>query len=319
MEQADVLAFLQPGQEVSGAMIAQQLGVTRAAVAKAVSQLRLEGYEIEASPRRGYCLRAMPDRLSTGGIRALLAEHPWQARVRALQTVDSTNLQLKREAADGAPEGTVLVAEQQTAGRGRMGRSFVSASGVGIYMSVLLRPDCTPDRLMTLTAQAAVAVRQAIAAVCGTAPDIKWVNDLLIGGKKICGILTELSVEAESGRVGYAVVGVGVNCNQPSEAFPPELRSIAGSIYSQTGVRVDRSRLAAEMIRRLSRLPELPWREEYREACVTLGKDVEILRPGNPACAAYALEIGESAELIVRLPDGTRTAVNSGEVSVRTD
>ena len=318
MDQAEVLAFLQPGTEVSGADIADRLGVTRAAVAKAVTQLRQAGYEIEASTRRGYCLRSMPDHLTTGAIRALLKDHPWQQSVRAFDVVDSTNLQLKRAAADGAPAGTVYVAEQQTAGRGRMGRSFVSDSGVGIYLSVLLRPDCTPDRLMTLTAQTAVAIRRAIFQACGAKADIKWVNDLLLGGKKICGILTELSVEAESGRVAYAVVGIGVNCNQPLEAFPPELQSIAGSIYSQTGKKVDRVQLAAEMIRQLSQLPNLDWQPEYRAACLTLNREVEILRNGQ-SIPAHALDVGDQAELRVCYRDGSCGSVNSGEVSVRLD
>ena len=250
------------------------------------------------------------------GIRDLLAGHPWKDKVRVFPVLDSTNLQLKREAAAGASEGSVCIAEEQTAGRGRLGRSFLSQREAGVYLSALLRPDCSQRTLMTLTAQAAVAVRRAICAVCGVAPDIKWVNDLLLGGRKICGILTELGTDAESGRISYAVVGAGVNCNQLISAFPPELQGVAGSIFSQTGVRIERDRLAAEMIRQLSALPGLDWRPEYRAACVTLGKEVLLLQAGAQI-PATALDVGEEAELLVRYADGSPGSVLSGEASLR--
>ena len=249
-------------------------------------------------------------------VQSLLAEHPWKNEIRVFPTLDSTNLELKQEAADGAPEGRVCIAEEQTAGRGRLGRSFLSCPGVGVYLSVLLRPRCKPEKLMTLTAQAAVAVRRAILSACGVAPDIKWVNDLLLGGKKICGILTELSVEADIGRVAYAIVGVGVNCSQALSDFPPELQGIAGSIFSQTGTVVDRSRLSAEIIRELSALPQLDWRDEYRKACVTLGKEVLLLQ-NDAHIPATALDVGTHAELLIRYADGSTGSVQSGEVSLR--
>jgi BirA family biotin operon repressor/biotin-[acetyl-CoA-carboxylase] ligase len=208
------------------------------------------------------------------------------------------------------------VADCQTGGRGRLGRSFDSAPGAGVYLSVLLRPACPPAALMTLTAQAAVAARRAIRAVTGAETGIKWVNDLVLKGKKLCGILTELSLEAESGLVSYAVVGVGINCNRPAGAFPPELRETAGSILSETGKRVDRNALAAALIRELSALPGLDWRAEYRAACVNLGKDVQILAPGQPPRVGVALDVGPEAELIVQTESGIE-AVRSGEVSVR--
>lgn len=312
----EILAFLDDQSYISGAWIASRLGVSRAAIAKAVKALRMDGYAIDAIPNRGYRLKQMPDLLHASAIQALLDAHPWRERIRVYAMLDSTNLELKREAVSGAPAGSVAIAEQQTAGRGRLGRSFLSRPGVGIYLSLLLRPQCAPSELLTLTAQAAVAVRRAIHTVCGVDADIKWVNDLLIGRKKICGILTELSVEAESGRVSYAVVGVGVNCNQAAEDFPPELQEIAGSIYSQTGVRVDRNRLAAEMIRQLSLLPQMDWRAEYRKACVTVGQEIVLLR-GDTRQEATALDVGTQAELLVRYPDGTEGSVNSGEISVR--
>lgn len=318
MTKADILSLLRTGGYHSGEEMGRRFRVSRAAVFKAIAGLKREGYVIASAQNRGYRLEAEPDLLTAQRVTEHLAGHPWQALVQVLPVVDSTNNRLKTLAAEGAPEGTVIVADCQTGGRGRMGRSFDSAAGTGIYLSLLLRPACPPAELMTLTAQAAVAVRRAIGKVCGVHPQVKWVNDLFLEGRKICGILTELSLEAESGMVSYAVVGIGVNCNRPAEDFPEALRPIAGSILSQTGVPVDRSRLTAEMIRQLYALPRLDWRQEYTEACLTLGQPVEILAPGREPRQALALEVGEQAELIVRNEAGELETVNTGEVSVRT-
>ena len=248
-------------------------------------------------------------------ILAALGDHPWRGLLRFLPVVDSTNNYLKALAEEGAPHGTVAAADCQTGGRGRMGRSFDSAAGAGVYLSVLLRPACPPEALMTLTAQAAVASARAVEAVCGETVGIKWVNDLVLSGRKVCGILTELSVDAQSGLVRSAVVGVGVNCSRREEDFPPALRGTAGSLLSQTGRRPDRNLLAAALIRELSRLPELDWREDYRARCLNLGKPVQVLRPGQEPIPALALDVGPQAELLVRLADGRQLAVNAGEVS----
>ena len=317
MDKQELLALLRRETYVSGAELGQRLGVSRAAISKAVAGLKKEGYEIDSVPNRGHRLAAEPDRLDLKAIRSALGDHPWAGTVALLQTVDSTNNYLKTLGASGAPQGTVAIAEAQTGGRGRLGRRFDSAPGAGVYLSVLLRPACPPQAMMTLTAQAAVAVRRAIAAVCGVQPEIKWVNDLYLNGKKICGILTELTLEAETGLVNYAVVGIGINCNRPAGDFPEALRPIAGSILSQTGRPVDRSCLAAEMIRALFELPDLDWHGEYAAACMNLGRPVSILAPGRPPEEALALSIGPQAELIVRTAAGETRSVNSGEVSIR--
>lgn len=257
------------------------------------------------------------ENFSKDRILAALGDHPWRGLLRFLPVVDSTNNYLKALAEEGAPHGTVAAADCQTGGRGRMGRSFDSAAGAGVYLSVLLRPACPPEALMTLTAQAAVASARAVEAVCGETVGIKWVNDLVLSGRKVCGILTELSVDAQSGLVRSAVVGVGVNCSRREEDFPPALRGTAGSLLSQTGRRPDRNLLAAALIRELSRLPELDWREDYRARCLNLGKPVQVLRPGQEPIPALALDVGPQAELLVRLADGRQLAVNAGEVSVR--
>lgn len=316
LDKQALLALLRRDGYVSGAELGQRLGVTRAAISKAVTALKRDGYNIESIPNRGHRLVAEPDLLTRVGIVEALGAHPWAGTVEVLPTVDSTNNYLKNCGASGAQHGTVAVADCQTGGRGRMGRSFISPSGSGVFLSVLLRPACPPQALMTLTAQAAVATRRAICAVTGVETGIKWVNDLVLNGKKLCGILTELSIEAESGLVAYAVVGVGVNCNLDAAGYPPELRETVGSLFSETGKRVDRNALAAAMIRELSALPSLDWREEYRAACVNLGKDVQILAPGQSPRLGKALDVGPEAELIVQTENGIE-AVQSGEVSVR--
>lgn len=316
MDKQKLIELLRAGSYVSGAELGKRLGVTRAAVSKAIAALKREGWAIESVPNRGHRLSAAPDRLDRAAILAALGEHPWAGTLELLDAVDSTNNYLKTRGAGGAPHGTAALADCQTGGRGRLGRSFDSAPGAGIYLSVLLRPACPPRALLTLTAQAAVAARRAIRETTGAEAGIKWVNDLVLGERKLCGILTELSIEAESGLVSYAVVGVGVNCNRPADSFPPELRQTAGSILTQTGKRVDRNALAAALIRALSALPSLDWREEYRAACVNLGKEVQILAPGKEPRTGVALDVGPEAELIVQTSEGIEH-IRSGEVSVR--
>ncbi len=314
MDKFALLAALEDGQYHSGSDLGRRLGVTRAAVFHTISQLRQQGYEIDSLPSRGYRLVHGPDRLQQDRILHLLGNHPWAPLVQVLDTVDSTNNLLKRLAQEGAPQGTVAIADCQTGGRGRMGRQFDSPPGSSIYLSALLRPGCPPDRLMSLTAQAAVAVARAVRTACGAEPEIKWVNDLVLGGRKICGILTEMTLEAESALVNYAVIGVGVNCNRTE--FPPELASIAGSLLTQTGRPVDRCALAAAMVEELSRLPGADWLEDYRRRCLNLGKRVQILDP-DKVRTATAVDVGPQGELVVQLPDGRVRSIRSGEVSVR--
>lgn len=314
MSRSEVLALLRQDEYISGEEISRQLGVSRAAVWKAVRALRAEGCRIDSVPNRGYCLRPA-GRLNA----ALLQAAPWSVVV--LEKVDSTNNVAKQLGAQGAPHGTVVVTERQTGGRGRLGRSFVSPPG-GVYLSVLLRPELPLERLMHLTALAAVATRRAIDDCCGLAPDIKWMNDLLWQDKKLCGILTELSCEAESGRLEYAVIGIGVNCNTRLSELPPEVQNRATSLREAAGREIDVNALAAAMIARLQELDAVlrgdrgPWMREYRGACVTLGKQVLLLRAGESR-PAFALDVDDDAGLIVRYEDGTTGTVSSGEVSVR--
>ena len=243
-------------------------------------------------------------------LRILLQDCPW--KVEVLDEIDSTNSELKRRT--DVPHGCVLVTEHQTEGRGRRGRQFVSPPG-GVYLSVLLRPHAKPDELLHLTAMAAVAVRRAILEVSPLPVEIKWTNDLVCEGKKLCGILTELVDSA-------VIIGIGVNCNTPPEAFSPEVRRIAGSLRSLSGQPVVPECLTAAMVRNLAEMDRVlltqreQWLAEYARHCVTLGKAVRVIR-GTQQRAATALGIDEHGALLVRYENGETAAVNSGEVSVR--
>ena len=306
---------------LSGQEMSTLLGVSRAAVWKAVEALRKEGYTIDSAPNRGYHLDAPTGRLSAREIAARLDGHPWAELVQVLDSVDSTNNLAKPLAAQGAPAGTVIVADSQTGGRGRMGRSFVSPPGVGVYLSVILRPEAPPEELMHLTCAVAEVLCDGIEVASGLRPGIKWTNDLVSGGRKLCGILTELSLEAESGHVQYAVVGAGVNCDQTLSDFPPEIRDMAGSLSMLTGKAVSRNTLAAEMIRALSRLDgdlvenRQEWMDRYRRDCVTIGRAVSVSRAGETRWG-QAVDVDDRGALLVDFGQGPE-AVQSGEVSVR--
>lgn len=306
---------------LSGEQIRSGIGVSRMAVSAAVKALRAEGYEITAVTNRGYRLDRSPDYLTVGELMALLGEKRAET-ILCLDTVDSTNRYLKSLANDGAPTGTVVIADGQTKGRGRRGRSFDSPKGKGIYLSYLLRPECTPAESTTLTAWAAVAAASAVSYVCGVEPNIKWVNDLLLDGKKLCGILTELSIESESNMVDYVVVGIGMNVNEKAEDFPPRLRDIAISLAQVLDREQPRAALCAELIRRMDQL-SLDWPQEresylaaYRRCEETVGRDVRVVSPGAERYA-HALAIEPDFSLRVRFDDGEEARLRSGEISIR--
>lgn len=236
-----------------------------------------------------------------------------------LDTVDSTNTYLKKLANEGCDEGTVVVADAQTAGRGRMGRAFYSKGGVGVYLSVLLKPECTPETAGSLTPHVAVAVSKAIERVCGVKTDIKWVNDLLIGGRKICGVLCESSIGPD-GMPDYVVCGVGVNVLNRPEDFPDSIKDTAGSIFTQCGIEVERGKLIAAIIEEVMRMYILwtkdkkAYLEEYRARCITTGRYIQI-KSASGLADAYAKEISDDFGLTVNAAGGTVT-LHSGEVSI---
>ena len=247
---------------------------------------------------------------------------PWGQHIAWFDSIDSTNTYAKELALSGAPHGTVIAAHHQTGGRGRMGRSFHSPSGKGIYLSFLLRPECPPQNLMHLTCAVGVAVCDAIENVTGFRPGIKWINDLVAGKQKLGGILTELSTDPSTGLVRSAVVGIGINCSHAKEDFPPELRDIAVSLAQFTGKSIDQAKLLGVMIQSISDMYDRLFSqrdgliEQYRHDCITIGQTVQVIR-ADEVRPAEAIDIDSDGGLWVRYPDGTEECVNSGEVSIR--
>lgn len=249
-------------------------------------------------------------------------DYPWREALHCYQQVGSTNTLAKKMAARGAPHGTVLVAGAQSEGRGRMGRSFLSPPDSGVYLSILLRPACAPEALMHLTCAAAVAAADAVEKVTGTAPQIKWINDLVMGSRKVAGILTELALCPGTGRVDYAVIGIGINCRQQARDFPEELREVAGSLAMATGTDVAPSAMAAALMEALWKMDlqllsgKAAIMDRYRQRCLTLGREVSLLRSGEIRHGSV-LDMDDDGALLVRLSDGHTEWINSGEASVR--
>ena len=254
-------------------------------------------------------------------LRALSPAYPWYDRIEYFPAIGSTNDCLKTLAKQGAPHGTAILAGLQTGGHGRLGRSFHSPEGMGVYLSFLLRPACQPTQLMHLTCAAAVAMCDAVEKAAGFRPGIKWTNDLVFGKRKLGGILTELGFTAK-GTLDYAIIGIGINCRQQEGDFPEEIQKIAGSLSSVSGKDVPPARLAAAMLEALTQMDArlLTEKEEilnaYRADCVTLGKEISVLR-GEDVRHGTALSVDGEGALVVAYPDGTVETVNSGEVSIR--
>lgn len=248
-------------------------------------------------------------------------ENPWRDKIQFFETITSTNDVLKQMALQGAPEGTVLVADSQSGGRGRLGRTFLSPSGVGIYLSVLLRPACMPGELMHLTCGSALAACNAIEQTAGFRPGVKWTNDIVYRKKKLAGILTELGLN-QDGSTDYAIIGIGINCTQKPEDFPPELREIAGSLKMVSGREIDRALVAAKMIEGFFEMNRGLLQKksqiisDYRKDCITLGQEISVVRNGFNR-HGKALDVDEDGALLVAYEDGSMETVNSGEVSVR--
>lgn len=321
----EVLSFLREDPDIfrSGNEIAARLGVTRNAVWKAIEKLRFDGYDIDAVTNRGYRLLSEANRLSAGAIKALLPkEDQDRFTVIVLPTIDSTNDELRRRAENGAPEGTILLAETQTQGRGRLNRSFYSPGKSGIYMSMLLRPTIPAQASLSITTAAAVAAAEAIESCCGVDARIKWVNDVFVGGKKVSGILTEASINLESGRLDYAVLGIGINITEPEGGWPAQLKEIAVGAMKKNSVSPGlRNVVAASLIRRFwsyyETLEAKTFLEEYRRRSFVLGTTVTV-DDGRTQLSAQALAIDDDFRLIVRFDgEDQDVALSTGEISIR--
>lgn len=240
--------------------------------------------------------------------------------IHRFETIDSTNTYAKLLAGQGAPQGTVVVADSQTGGRGRLGRSFHSPAGSGLYLSMILRPQCKAAELMHLTCAAAVAACDAIEAAAGFRPGIKWTNDIVHEGRKLGGILTELGFQDDG--IDYAVIGIGINCNQSPEDFPPQLRDMAASLSMARGKAIDKACLETALISALQAMSvdllarKSAMLERYRADCVTLGRQICVVQ-GEKKRHATALDIDKDGGLVIGLPDGVTETVAFGEVSVR--
>jgi len=323
-EQILALLRAETGGFLSGEQLSEQLGLSRTAVWKAVRGLRQEGYEIEARTGMGYRLRSAPDVLTEAEVRSFLGTtNTVGSRLLCFDTIDSTNTYARQTALEGAEDGTVVIADSQTAGRGRMGRSFQSPRGKGIYLSVLFRPDLPPERMMSVTALAGLAVCGAVERVCGVRPGLKWPNDPVLGNRKLCGVLTEMALEGETGRVRHLVVGVGINVHHGQNDFQDEVAQIATSLRMELGKPVSRPHLAAVLLEELDRMYQALLSGDlteqlaaYRKDCVNLGKQVQLIG-GEERETVTAVDVDENFGLVVRTADGTERTVRSGEVSVR--
>lgn len=308
------------GKFFSGEELAARLAVSRTAVWKAVNSLRKEGYEIQAVQNKGYSLSVSTDILSIQGVEKYLNPEHSYIELEILPDIGSTNDYLREKAAQGKGEGYAVVAGAQTRGKGRTGRSFYSPADTGIYLSLLLRPkDCGPAQAVKFTTMAAVAACEAIEKVSHRSPQIKWVNDIYIDGKKVSGILTEASVSLENGSLEYVLLGIGINVYPPEKGFPQELRETAGSVF-QERKSDGKNQLTAGFLNRLMEIytKEETWEyaEEYRKRSMVLGKRIQILTPEGEK-GARALEIDKDCRLLVEYEDGNRELLRAGEIRIR--
>ena len=298
---------------LSGSKIAKSLGISRAAVWKQIRALSEDGYEIEAVTNRGYRLAKTNDVLSEACVRRYLWGNESPYTLEVYDEITSTNTVMKANA-DHLPEWHAILAGMQTAGRGRSGRSFYSPGATGLYLSVLLKPAISASDATRITTAAAVAACQAIEDCTDATPAIKWVNDVFVNGKKVCGILTEASLDLESGGLAWAVMGIGFDVYEPEGGYPEELKEIAGAI-AKTREKDLRARLAAAFLRHFYELCR-DLVEEYRKRSFLIGQSIEVYG-SDKMIPAVAVDVDDECRLIVRYDDGREEALSSGEVRVR--
>ena len=309
------------GQYISGEVMAEHISVSRNSVWKAMKELEKEGYQIAAETGRGYRLCEGNDILSEQGISPFLSDIENANRIYIYKSLESTNKTAKEMAIAGAEHGTIILTEGQTDGKGRYNRSFFSPDRQGIYISFILRPGQGnwSDLPTLITAYAAVSVCQAVESTTGKSPQIKWVNDLILEGKKICGILTEAVTDFESGRMQWIVVGIGINFVASKNSFPEELQETAGAIFFDQPATIPRNRLIAEIINGIMAFDENQKREEvfaeYRKRLMMLGQKV-VITGFTGSFAATALDIDENGRLLVQKENKEIEALSAGEVSL---
>jgi len=310
------------GQYISGEEISNRLQVSRTAIWKYINQLKELGYIIESQTKKGYRLMESPDSLLPQEIEELLKTRCIGRNLKYLEQVDSTNLYAKRLAEDGFEDGTVIIADEQLKGKGRLGREWMSPKGKGIWMTIMLKPKINTSEAAKITLLTACAVCLAIEQVGGIQPRIKWPNDIVLNGKKLCGILTEMSVEQDE--INYVIVGIGINVNLESQDFPEGLQAMATSIRIEKGSSVIRQELAAAIINNFENYYE-PFTktgsikdhiEQYKAKSAVLGSEV-MVKSSSFQMKGIVVDITEEGQLLLMQEDGTIKEIISGEVSVR--
>ncbi|HIJ87707.1 MAG TPA: biotin--[acetyl-CoA-carboxylase] ligase [Desulfuromonadales bacterium] len=306
---------------ISGELLSRELGVSRTAVWKHITALRNGGYCIEAVPSRGYRLVTSPDVINPHEVTAQLNSTIIGRHLELVQLTASTNADAFRRAEDGAAEGTVVLADAQTGGKGRRGRVWSSPAGVNLYCSVVLRPAIMPHEAPQLTFLSAVAVARAIEQTTDLTPEIKWPNDLLISGKKVAGLLNEMSAETDG--INFVILGIGVNLNMAAGQFPDDLRHPATSLLIESGRGVDRSRFTAAMLSELDRLYSGflvhgfgPVREEWQRRCNANGRQVVVSDSGTECSGGMFAGIDADGSLLLRSDDMVLHRITCGDVRV---
>jgi BirA family biotin operon repressor/biotin-[acetyl-CoA-carboxylase] ligase len=306
---------------VSGAQLAEQLGISRAAVWARIEELRKLDYDIEAGPHFGYRLVNSPDTLHADDLLARLGKTKVIGRdIQVFEQTTSTNDVIEKFARDGVKEGVVVFAESQTKGRGRLGRKWISPAHKGLWFSILLRPDLHPQETTQLTVASATALRRAIQSETGLNPEIKWPNDILIRGKKVAGILTELSAEVD--RVKHIILGLGVDVNLGAGEFPAELKKTATSLKIESGETLARAELAVAILRELDfdyaricggKFPVVA--DEWESGCATIGKNVTVLI-GDRKIRGCAESLDDDGALLIRTEHGHLERIIGGDVTL---
>lgn len=301
---------------ISGQELANKLSVSRSAIWKTVQSLEKDGYVINAITNKGYQLNELNDIISSEGIKIFLSKKYQNISINIHKILDSTNTYAKKITLDGAEHGTIIIANEQTAGKGRFGRSFFSPANTGIYLSILFRPKKNIADTSLITIAAAVAVCKTIETLTDSNPQIKWVNDIFLDGKKICGILTEAVSDFESGIVESVIVGIGINIKTTKGQFPKELKETAGSLFPNN---IYRNQIIAKIINNLfelyTKLSDKELIKKYKGYSLILDKEITYHK-GDKKCIAKAIDINNNGNLVVADKTGQIHIIESGEVTL---
>lgn len=309
---------------LSGEVLAGELGLSRNAISKAIKALKDEGYNIEAVNKLGYHLLDTPDALSASAIKSMLTGGASGLELEVRDVVTSTNTLLKENAKDYAGRDYLIAANEQTAGKGRLGRSFHSPSGDGVYFSLIIHPKMAANDAKYLTTAIATSVARAISDVCQLDAKIKWVNDIYVDNKKVCGILTEGAIDFESGGLEYAVIGTGINITEPKEGYPEAIKDVAGALYKTDAPKGIKNQLVAQVLNYFyeyyEKLAEKTFLDEYINRSFLIGETVKVIgnisKPDDYYLATVK-EIDNDCQLVVVTEDGLEVTLATGEVSIR--